>query len=1019
MPDSPDTMITEVRAQPRLRVNVVLLYVLALIAMTVIFTWLLSDQYNQDIEAAHERNATRAGLFSEWVNSTFALSEYMLRDIAQLVEPPLVPRVAEYQHLERLLIKRRDRLPLVKDISIVSAQGDVLVSSNESLLLGSDASGMPFFRVLQDSDQRDDYVTPLMWMEDQQKYGLFHSLKLRGVMGHFEGLVTAHIEPQLFESALQRFTMRSGESIAIMDRQGLLLARRPGGMLASGELSKTVPVEHFLNGDAQTQSMRMTSSVDGKERLYWMQRLDNLPFVVVMGDSIEVLLESWHQRLVILFVIAIVMALLGLVVVRHYLQRLALSQQLYERMQEREEARAQAQIREARLEALVHSIQDIIFVFDAQGCFTYVHALDTKKLLLAPEDLIGRHYSHVLPEDIADVFASKYHRVQSSHRAEELDYSMRIDGKVHYFHAIISPLADSSGVFSGVLAAIRDVTQTKLNEAELRIAATAFKTHLGMIITDAHGRILKVNDTFTRITGYQESDVLGENPRIFSSGRHDADFYRKMWAQVDATGSWEGEIWNRRKNGQVFPEWLTISAVHDEKEQLTHYVATLNDITENKAAEEEIHQLAFYDPLTGLANRRLFMDRMEAALKESERHTQHGALLFIDLDNFKQVNDTLGHHAGDQLLQNMARELTQVLRDTDTLARLGGDEFAVLIQSLGRDAEQTAYVAERIALKLLVAIRRPIDVKQETVLVTGSIGITLLDDSADSVDDYMKQADMALFQAKEAGRDTLSFFDPEMQAALLSRARLEKDLRQALHNDEWHLVYQPQVDTEGVVRGVEALLRWHHPERSSVSPGDFIPLLESTRLINDVGEWVLKTACLQLAEWQQSPETKHLTMAVNISPVQFREDSFVPKVKSILRRTGAPAHKLKLEVTETLFVEAQDDTRFKMEHLRLQNVRFSLDDFGTGYSSLSYLAQLPLDQLKIDQSFVFKVLDSSANAAIVESTIALAKSLGLSVIAEGVETQDHRDWLVRHGCHAFQGYLFGRPMEVEEIRQML
>jgi diguanylate cyclase (GGDEF)-like protein/PAS domain S-box-containing protein len=1024
MPDSPDQLAAESRLYHRLRVNAVVLYVLALIVMAVIFTWLLSDQYHQDIEAGHERNDTRADLVAEWVNSTFALSEHALQDIAQLLEPPMPPRLSEYQNLEQLLIKRRDSLPLVNNIAVVDEQGKVLVSSNDDHPPGFDVSGMPFFRVFQQNAKLDHYVTPLVWLEDENDSVLFHVRRLRGLQGHFDGLVVVRIDPQLFASTLQRLSMRQGESMAIMDSNGKLLARRPdadalGMEVQLGMEVNNAEVTRFLASGETTQAVRMVSPVDGEERLYWMQHLDSLPFAVVVGDGIDELLAAWWQRLIILGLIAAAMAVMGIFVVRHYLKRLQLSQQLHKRVQEREEARSQAQMREARLEALVSSIQDMIFVFDEYGRFTYIHALDDDHLLYPREEVIGRHYSEVLPQEVVQALTGTFYRVQHKRETQELEYALTIGGRVRYFHAILSPLADATGMFNGVLAAVRDVTQTKINEAELRIAATAFKTHLGMIITDACGRILKVNDTFTQITGYNEHEVLGKNPRIFSSGRHDSEFYRKMWSQVANTGSWEGEIWNRRKNGQVFPEWLTISAVHDEQGGLTHYVATLNDITESKAAEQKIHQLAFYDPLTGLANRRLFIDRMDAALKDSERHAQHGVLLFIDLDNFKQVNDTLGHYAGDQLLQNMARELAEVLRDSDTLARLGGDEFAVLIHALDRDVEQAARLAEGIALKLLTAIRRPINVNNETVLVTVSIGITLLDDSVNSVDDYLQQADMALFQAKEAGRDTLSFFDPNMQAALVSRARLEKDLRQALSHDEWRLLYQPQVDLHDQLTGVEALLRWQHPERGMVSPGDFIPILESTRLINDVGFWVLETACNQLVEWQRHPETAHLTVAVNISPIQFREDNFVPKVKAMLRRTGAPANKLKLEVTETLFVEAQEETRRKMEYLRAQGLYFSLDDFGTGYSSLAYLAQLPLDQLKIDQSFVFKVLESPANAAIVESTIALAKSLGLSVIAEGVESRTHKNWLARHGCYAFQGYLFGRPMAVKEIEAML
>ncbi|WP_311955627.1 putative bifunctional diguanylate cyclase/phosphodiesterase [Halomonas garicola] len=562
---------------------------------------------------------------------------------------------------------------------------------------------------------------------------------------------------------------------------------------------------------------------------------------------------------------------------------------------------------------------------------------------------------------------------------------------------------------------ISPIADGRPEDAELRIAATAFHTHLGMAITDPQCCILKVNETFLQMTGYAEEEVLGRHPRTLSAGRHGDDFYTALWQSVNRQGFWEGELWNRRKSGEVYPQWATLSAVHDESGELTHYVATLSDMSEHKAAEREIQRLAFYDPLTGLANRRLLLDCLGESLTAARRETTHCALLFLDLDNFKQINDTLGHYAGDQLLQRMARELRSTLGPTDTLSRLGGDEFAVVLHQLDADLGPAAEQAERMTHKLLAAIGRPMALGSATVTVTGSIGIAMLDGSEDGVECCLQQADMALFQAKDAGRNTLAFFDPRMQAKLVNRARLEADLRHALANDEWRLYYQPQVNAAGELNGVEALLRWAHPERGLISPGEFIPLLEGSRMINEVGAWVLESACAQLVAWQSDPRTAAWEMAVNISPVQFVEADFVPRVEAILQRTGAPASRLKLEMTESLFVEAGDETRKKMQHLRELGLRFSLDDFGTGYSSLAYLAYLPLDQLKIDQSFVRELPASKANGAIVESIIALAGSLGLAVIAEGVETHAQHEWLAARRCCAYQGYLFDRPLPVAEL----
>lgn len=561
----------------------------------------------------------------------------------------------------------------------------------------------------------------------------------------------------------------------------------------------------------------------------------------------------------------------------------------------------------------------------------------------------------------------------------------------------------------------RRVVEARHAEQELRISATAFETHLGMVITDAQARILKVNDTFTRITGYSEAEVLGRNLSLLSSGRHDEAFYRHLWERVRENGSWQGEIWNRRRNGEVYPEWLTISAVHDEAGELTHYVATFSDITQRKAAEEEIHQLAFYDPLTGLPNRWLMLARLEGLLKDSDRNGQFGALLYLDLNNFKQVNDTQGHLAGDHLLQQVALPLRQVLRATDILARLGGDEFAVLLHDLGRDQAQVALAVERIAYKLLGVLQAPVLLNGVEVKVTASLGATLYRDHETTPEQILQQADMALFKAKEEGPDTLRFFDPTMQAQLQQRARLEADLRQALPRGEFRLHYQPQVDTGGRMIGAEALLRWEHPERGMVSPGEIIPLAEENRLIVPIGGWVLETACRQLAVWAADPATADLTISVNVSPVQFRESDFAARVLAILARTGARPERLKLEVTESLFVHDRNEARNTMQGLREHGVTFAMDDFGTGYSSLSYLKRLPLDQLKIDQSFVRDLLEDKASAAIVASIIALSESLQLEVIAEGVETEDQRAWLTAHGCQAFQGYLFGRPVPVEAL----
>ncbi|WP_227842227.1 bifunctional diguanylate cyclase/phosphodiesterase [Vreelandella zhuhanensis] len=1001
------------------------MYVLALLMMTTMLGWVLSDQYQRDIQAGREKGAVRAELVAEWVSNVFMVNEYTLVGISHLLGAPgqslfsLSNDIA--RRIETFLATRRDSVPILEELGLVDTHGRVILSSSSLHSAGYDISDLPFFKAFAQDSRRDQLVSPLVWSVQDQRHYIIHLHRLRGLEGHTEGFSVAWIDPVVFHDTLKGLGRAPGENITLLDNQMQLIAHHPESADSLNASTLGVSLHRsftpaFIESKEQPTSLRMASPFDGKDKLYWLQQVNGLPFIVVVGEDLQGLLSNWLQRLWVLVSIALLLALLGGLVLRHYMGRLSLEETLSQRMAEREQARHRARTRAARLQALVSSIQDMVFVFDQAGRFTYVHAAAQERLALDPEAALGQHYRDVLPRSVADRFAEVSARVRHTETSEEFEYSLRIGRETRAFHSVVSPLKDAANAFSGVLAVVRDVTQAKANEAQLRIAATAFETHLGMMVTDVHGNILKVNSTFTRVTGYHQDEVMGRNPRMLSSGHHDKDFYRKLWQGVVKNGSWQGEIWNRRKNGEVFPEWLTISAVHNAKGALTNYVATLSDITERKAAEQEIHQLAFYDTLTGLANRRLLQERLSHVVQSScPPKKSCAALLFIDLDNFKQVNDTLGPYAGDQLLQHIARELDQVLDDNDTLARLGGDEFAVLAHNLGSTLENGGALAERLALKLLAVLQRPISLGSESLTITGSIGITLVCGSNATKNEVLQQADMALFQAKEAGRNTLRFFDTEMQLRLQNRARLEADLRKALPNNELVLYYQAQVNAAGIPTGYEALLRWIHPVRGMVSPGEFIPLAEENRLIIEIGAWVLETACHQLVVWADNPATAKLTVAVNISPVQFHEPDFVERVMQILERTGASPQRLKLELTEGLLVEAQQQAREKMLRLKQTGLSFSLDDFGTGYSSLAYLTQLPLDQLKIDQYFVRHLLDDLANAVIVESTIGLAHSLGLEVIAEGVETEAQRVWLTEHHCHVFQGYLFARPLPVEAL----
>ena len=467
----------------------------------------------------------------------------------------------------------------------------------------------------------------------------------------------------------------------------------------------------------------------------------------------------------------------------------------------------------------------------------------------------------------------------------------------------------------------------------------------------------------------------------------------------------------KRTKGDGLPLWVSISGepIFDQEGRFTGYRGVARNITERKQAEAEIQRLAFYDELTGLPNRRLLMDRLACALTQSAGDGSHGALLFLDLDNFKAINDTLGHEWGDRLLVQVAQRLSACVRASDTVARLGGDEFVVVLQALHTLQAEAAAEAENLAQKVLAALNDPYQIEGCEILSTPSIGIALFSDAHQTVQELLKRADLAMYQAKAQGRNMWCFFDPAMQVAASERSALEGDIRQGLLRQEFLLHYQPVVDESGLVLGAEALVRWLHPQRGMVSPADFIPLAEQTGLILGLGHQVLVMACRQLAQWAGDPATSWWTLAVNLSAQEFRQPDFVQQVVSVLSDAGADPAKLTLELTESLLLQDVEGSILKMQALRKLGVGFSLDDFGTGYSSLSYLKRLPLDQLKIDQSFVRDVLTDPNDATIACTIITLAHSLGLEVVAEGVETDGQRLFLLRNGCQKFQGYLFGRP----------
>ena len=686
---------------------------------------------------------------------------------------------------------------------------------------------------------------------------------------------------------------------------------------------------------------------------------------------------------------------------------------------EREQALAQIAEKELRLRTIIEAEPECVKIVDAQGRLLEMNAAGLAMIEAdSLEEVAGKSVLSLLAPKYRDAFQRMHQRVLDG---ETLTLTFEIQGlkggrRWMETHAV--PLRHLGEAVQ--LAVTRDITARKQSEEALRIAATAFESQQGMVVTDAQRVILRVNQAFTRITGYSALEAIGQYPSMLSSGRQDKPFYTALSQVLEHEGAWSGEIWNRRKSGEMYPEWLNISAVKDEDGVATHYVGIFTDISQRKAVEEQIEALSFFDPLTRLPNRRLLIDRLAQALHTGTRHSRKSALLFVDLDNFKTLNDTVGHHQGDMLLAQVAQRLKTCVRDGDTVARLGSDEFVVILEELSEISEVAANQAEAVGEKVLTSLGPRFQLGNGAHHSTASIGITLFGGAQqESHEEPLKRAELAMFQAKSAGRSSLRFYDPQMQARVSAHAALESDLRDALLEQQLLLHYQAQIACGGRITGVEALLRWQHPQRGMVSPAQFIPLAEETGLILSIGQWVLETACVQLASWATDPMLCHLTVAVNVSARQFHQVGFVDTVLSTVARTGANAKLLKLELTESMLVNDVEAIIAKMGALKAHGVGFSLDDFGTGYSSLTYLKRLPLDQLKIDQGFVRNIVTDSNDAAIAKMVVVLAESLGLTVIAEGVESQAQADFLAHLGCHAYQGYLLSSPLPLDRLEAFL
>lgn len=669
----------------------------------------------------------------------------------------------------------------------------------------------------------------------------------------------------------------------------------------------------------------------------------------------------------------------------------------------------------ARQQQILNQVYDSIIAMDLSGYITGWNKGAEQQFGYTAEEAIGKNILFLYADEDEDD-DMLFHEAFLEHGSREMVVKRRKkSGEVFWASLSLSLSRDEQGNPSAILGYLVDITERLKAEEELRLQAAIFEySDEGIIVTDVSKRIISVNRSFTKITGYEAHEVIGQLPSMLRSGLHGRVFYDEMNASIADNGLWIGELWNRRKNGENFPVWMSISGVHNKEGAITHYFSVFSDLTERKNAEQQIYRLAYYDPLTGLPNRARLYTLLRQALLEAQRTRAHGAILFIDLNRFKQINDSLGHVHGDTLLKKVAKRLSACLRGEDIVARIGSDEFVVSLVGIARHED-----ASVVAQKILDSLSRPIMVEGHELQISASIGISVYPDDGDDAETLIKNADVAMDRAKRGeAHDGYMFFSPGMNQRALERLKLESNLRRALEREELLLYYQPQLNLQsGSIVGAEVLLRWNHPGTGMISPAEFIPLAEETGLIIPIGEWILETVCARNREWQTAglPIVK---LAVNISAKQFRPT--LPNiVAETLARHALEARFLELEITESMIMQNVEGVIAMMDDFRSLGISLSLDDFGTGYSSLSYLKRFPIDKLKIDQSFVRGVTQDADDAAITRAIISLSKNLGLRVIAEGVETEEQLAFIKAAGCEEIQGYYYSRPLPEEDFVKFL
>ena len=1000
-------------ANRKLRRRLIALLAVVTLGVTLILGSMIWIDRQEELHEARSTARNHASLLEARLDATLRRCDASLLSLVRTIpEAALSPR-AEPDYVARInaeLDASKVNFEEVSGFRVIDANGELRYSSADKDLPLANIVDRRYFQTLRDKPDAGLVFSEVVVSSVTGRPSMAAARALRDRQGHFLGIAVAALELEHFQKLFQSMDVGPRGLVAIRrsDDFSLMVRWPPLDSAINQALPPESPTRVAIGGGVTESVAEFAGTVDGVVRIFSFRQLQGYPFFVVAALARDDVLAGWKIRATELGASGLVLlGLLGSLLLRLW------------RMEARQKhLRAEQMESEEVFRRLFEDMNNPILLLK-DGSFIDCNAATLKLLgYNSKEEFLDCRPDEISPERQPDGRPSTekaaamidtalrvgYHRFEWTHS--------RADGSNVPVEVTLTPITLGGEVVLHTLW--RDISGRQAADRRLRLLASVFeRSGEAIMICDAQNRILEVNRTFSQLTGYSADEIRGQNPRVLSAGRFTDAEFRAMWQAIESENFWQGEIWDKRKDGSFYPKWLTVSALRNPAGEVDYYIGSFTDMSERKAAQERISHLALHDALTGLPNRYNLQGRLDQALATARRDASHLALMFIDMDRFKHINDSLGHHVGDSLLQEVATRLTASVRDSDVVARLGGDEFVVVLTGI------EAAVAGSMAHKILATLALPYQIETHDLASSTSIGIAVFPDDGEDAEALMQNADTAMYHAKEAGRNNVQFFTTSMNQAAMERHELEGGLHLALERNEFQLHFQPQVDSQGRVIGAEALLRWQSPEHGPVSPLYFIPLAEDTGLILPIGRWVLATACAQLKAWSDDPRLSELRLGVNVSPRQFREADFVEQIRGALETTGADPARLKLELTESLVLDDVEQAIGKMLAVKKLGIALELDDFGTGYSSLSYLTRLPLDQLKIDRAFVLKLPDSISDCVVTKTIINLATGLGLTAIAEGVETAAQHEFLEQNGCHAYQGSLFSRPLSLAEFEQFL